>query len=67
MPGIRVTSGKISKSHKIYLFKNNTPVSEAIFIKFIKIFKKEVTEVKRGEECTITLEVPANFDFSHGD
>ena len=67
VPGVRVHSGRISKTHRLYLFKNNTPLTDALFVKTIKSFKKEVQEVKKGDECTIVLDVPPDFDFARGD
>jgi len=56
-----VLSGKINKSSRMYVFRNGTPISEALVAKSIKVFKKETTEVKKGDECTITLEVSNQF------
>jgi len=49
IPGVRVLAGKISKSSKVYLFRNGSPVSDLIYIKSIKSFKKEMGEVKKGD------------------
>lgn len=38
-----------------------------MFIKSIKSFKKEMAEVKKGEECTITLDNPKEFVIEKGD
>jgi translation initiation factor IF-2 len=56
VPGIKVNKGKILKKYKAYIFKNGIPITEGLSIKFIKCFKKEVVELKEGEEGTICLE-----------
>lgn len=40
VPGIRVTSGKIAKSARVYIFRNNTPITGEMYPKSIKCFKK---------------------------
>jgi len=40
VPGLKITNGKIEKKHKVYILRNDTPISEAIYIKSIKVFKK---------------------------
>jgi translation initiation factor IF-2 len=40
IPGVRLTSGKISKTNKLYIFRNGTPVTGEMFAKSIKVFKK---------------------------
>jgi translation initiation factor IF-2 len=42
IPGIVVNSGKISKEHKLYIFRNGSPINTGLFAKNIKSFKKEV-------------------------
>ena len=49
VPGLRVEVGKISRLHKLYVFRNGTPVTEGSFAKSIKVFKKEMSDVKKGE------------------
>jgi translation initiation factor IF-2 len=61
VPGVRVTSGKMAKTHKMHVFRNDTPITGELFAKSIKSFKKEMTEVKKGDECTITLDTPPGF------
>lgn len=61
VPGVRVLTGKINKSSKMYIFRNGTPISDALVAKSIKNFKKQMTEVKKGDECTITLDVSNQF------
>jgi translation initiation factor IF-2 len=63
VPGVRVESGKIGKTHRLYVFRNGSPVSEGEFAKNLKVFKKEMTEVKRGDECTITVDFGPGFQF----
>lgn len=53
IPGIKVTAGKISRNHKCYIFRNNIPISQPFSITFIKTFKKDVMDLKRGEEGTL--------------
>lgn len=67
IPGLRVSSGKMAKTHKMYVFRNGTPVTEELFPKSIKVFKKEAGEIKVGDECTITLDFPAGFTIEKGD
>lgn len=38
-----------------------------MYPKSIKCFKKEVTEIKKGDECTITLDLPEGFELEKGD
>lgn len=66
VPGVRVESGKISKTHRLYVFRNGSPATEGEFAKNIKVFKKEMTEVKKGEECTITVSF-GGFQLEKGD
>jgi translation initiation factor IF-2 len=40
VPGVRVTSGKISKTHKLHVFRNGSPITAELFAKSIKSFKK---------------------------
>lgn len=49
IPGVRVSNGKIAKTHKMYVFRNGTPITEELFPKSIKIFKKETAEIKIGD------------------
>lgn len=67
VPGVRMMSGKLSKSNKIYIFRNGSPISDSLFAKSIKVFKKEVGEIKKGDECTVTLDVKADFQYEKGD
>ena len=59
-------SGKVSKTHRLYVFRNGSPATEGQFAKSIKIFKKEANEVKKGDECTITVSF-GDFQFQKGD
>lgn len=63
VPGLRVESGKLGISHKLYVFRNGSPATEGSYAKSIKVFKKEMTEVKKGDECTITIDFGADFIF----
>ena len=67
VPGVRVQAGKISKSHRLYIFRNGTPATQGYFPKAIKVFKKEMGEVKKGDECTITMDVDDGFIIEKGD
>ena len=49
MPGVRVTSGKLAKTHKMHVFRNDSPITAELFAKSIKSFKKEMAEVKKGD------------------
>jgi translation initiation factor IF-2 len=40
VPGIRVDAGKMSKDNKFYIFRNGTPITNALYAKSIKSFKK---------------------------
>ena len=40
VPGVRVTSGKISKTNKLHIFRNGSPITAELFAKSIKCFKK---------------------------
>lgn len=53
VPGIKVTSGKITKKCKAYIFRGGIPISSPLDINFLKSFKKEMMELKKGEEGTI--------------
>jgi translation initiation factor IF-2 len=48
IPGIRVEAGKLGKAHRMYVFRNGSPATEGVFARSIKIFKKEMVEVKKG-------------------
>ena len=67
VPGVRIESGKISQSYRIYAFRNGSPATEGVFAKNIKVFKKETSEVKKGDECTMTLDFGPDFSFQKGD
>lgn len=67
VPGVRVTSGKLSKTNKMHIFRNESPITAELFAKSIKSFKKEMAEVKKGDQCTITLDLPAGFEIQKGD
>ena len=64
--GVKVLEGKINKNHKLFIFRNGVPVSEASVAKNIKTFKKEVPEVKKSDECTIILK-DDSIAFEKGD
>lgn len=49
VPGVRVTSGKLSKTNKMHIFRNESPITAELFAKSIKSFKKEMAEVKKGD------------------
>lgn len=51
--GIRINEGRLCKKYKFRLFRNGEPVSEVLKIQSMKHFKKEVIEMKKGEECTV--------------
>jgi hypothetical protein len=53
VPGIKVTSGKITKKCKAYIFRGGIPISCPLDISFMKSFKKEMMELKKGDEGTI--------------
>ena len=40
---------------KLYIFRNKIPISEGYHVSFLKSFKKEVIELKKGEEGTVGL------------
>lgn len=50
-----MTSGKISKTHKAYIFRNGIPVSASLTVSMLKSFKKDMMELKKGEEGTIAF------------
>ena len=49
IPGIKVVSGKISRQYKCYVFRNGVPITPAFSINFLKSFKKDMMEIKKGE------------------
>lgn len=49
VPGIKMVKGKITKKCKAYVFKNGAPISNGLEITSVKLFKKEVPELKEGE------------------
>lgn len=49
VPGVRVISGKMMKTNKMHIFRNGTPITGELFAKSIKAFKKEVSEIKKGD------------------
>jgi translation initiation factor IF-2 len=53
----------MAKTNKMHVFRNDTPITSELFARSIKSFKKEMAEVKKGDECTITLDTPAGFEF----
>jgi translation initiation factor IF-2 len=55
----------MAKANKMHIFRNGTPITGEIFAKSIKSFKKEMAEIKKGDECTITLDT--DFEFQVGD
>jgi len=63
--GIVVKEGKINKRSRCYIFKNGVPISEALTIKAIKHFKKDMMEVKKGDECTIMF-IDEDVSFEKG-
>lgn len=66
IPGIKVTAGKVLKKCKAYIFREGVPVSAGMDISFIKSFKKEMVELKKGEEGTIGF-VQEVADLQKGD
>ena len=48
VPGIKVTMGKITRTTKVYVFRNEIPISSPLDISFLKSFKKEMVELKKG-------------------
>ena len=40
VPGVRVETGKLSKSHKFYVYRNGSVATDGFFPKSIKVFKK---------------------------
>jgi translation initiation factor IF-2 len=66
IPGIKVTSGKLTKKCKVYIFREGIPVSAGLDISFIKSFKKEMLELKKGEEGTIGF-VQEDVNVQKGD
>lgn len=40
VPGVRMNTGKISKTCRVFVFRNGSPVTEGCFAKSIKVFKK---------------------------
>lgn len=40
IPGFKVSTGKITKKCKAYIFRGGVPSSDALQIKFLKSFKK---------------------------
>lgn len=61
VPGIKVITGKISKTNRVYIFRNGIPVSGGLTVGMLKSFKKDMMELKKGEEGTISFneECPA--------
>jgi translation initiation factor IF-2 len=56
VPGVKVIKGRITTKCKAYIMKSGVPCSEPMDINFIKSYKKEVQELKEGEEGTIGFE-----------
>ena len=48
-----MSSGKITKKCKVYIFRGGIPISPGLDISFIKSFKKDMLELKKGEEGTL--------------
>ena len=48
VPGVKVNSGKVGRQYKCYIFRNGIPISKAFSINFIKSFKKDMIELKKG-------------------
>lgn len=59
--GIRITEGRLCKKHLFKIIRNGEQVKDGLKIQSMKHFKKEVTELKKGEECTIIFETEAPF------
>ena len=47
--GIKVSSGKLEKRNKFYIFRNGIPITKELYADFIKVFKVEEQEVKKGQ------------------
>lgn len=54
--GLKVVDGRVCKKYKYRLYRNGQPVTQAIRLESIKLFKKEVNELKKGQECTVLFE-----------
>lgn len=67
VPGVKIEAGKIGKTHKLYVFRNGSPASDGVFARNIKVFKKEMSQVKKGDECTITMDLSPDFKLEKGD
>ena len=52
---------------KVYVFRNKIPISEGYHISFLKSFKKDVIELKKGEEGTIGLIPDLSIEIEKGD
>lgn len=60
-----MNSGKITRTSKAYIFRGETPVSPPFDIAFLKSFKKEMVELRKGEEGTIGF--VQDYDIQKGD
>lgn len=63
--GVKITEGKLCKKFKVKIFRNNKPISGLMNIETMKHFKKDVIELKKGDECTLIFD--GNVEFMKGD
>ncbi|MBS1889748.1 MAG: hypothetical protein JST59_00515 [Actinobacteria bacterium] len=63
--GLKIGEGRLCKKFKYRLYRNGQPISKTIRLDSIKHFKKEVVELKKGEECTVLFD--SDVDFKKGD
>jgi translation initiation factor IF-2 len=53
VPGVKVDNGKVAKKHICYIFRNSIPISDPLHIQYMKSFKKDMGELKKGDEATV--------------
>ena len=63
--GLKISEGRLCKKYKYRLYRNDQPISKTIRLESIKHFKKEVIELKKGDECSIMYET--EVEFKKGD
>lgn len=61
--GCVVISGKVKQDSKIKIFRKNTLIYQGV-IESIKVFKKNVLEVKSGNECGISIKNYNNIQIN---
>lgn len=63
--GVKVTEGRLCKRFKVKIYRNNKPISGFLHIQSMKHFKKDVIELKKGEQCTLIFD--QEVQFAKGD